>query len=190
MRESHAAVTAFEDYAAMPPGERSLERLVRRYQTAAEVPPTRRLETLKTWSVNFSWQSRIAGIAAQERESAEARILEERNEVLGTGLALAYERVRVLKLLAGREAVIVRHTLARIAADPEGLRGRLLSRYQIMKVSLDKSLKAIAEETGGRARPVSVTRDLEDYARQIAIERGYDINEAVALARMVARGEG
>jgi hypothetical protein len=189
MRESHAAVQAFQDYLAMPPAERSLERLSHRYRTAAEAAPTKRLGTLKSWSVNFAWQTRIAGLAAQERESAEARVLEERNEVLGTGLALAYERVRVLKLLAGREAVIVRRTLARIAADPEGQRGRLLSRYQIMKVSLDHSLKAIAEETGGRARPVSVTRDLVDYAKQLAYEKGFDVDEAVALAKKIARGE-
>jgi hypothetical protein len=189
MRETPRATTAFGDYLAMPAGERSLERLVRRYQTATEAPPTKRLETLKGWSVAHGWQARIAGLAAKERENAEARMIEERDEVLSTGFALTHVRVAVLKQIAAREAAIARRTLAGISADPAGQRGRLLSRFQVMMVSLDKSLKSIAEETGGRVRRVSVQRDLEDYARQLAIERGYDTNDALALARMVARGE-
>jgi hypothetical protein len=44
----------------MPPGERSLSKLVERYHRSTESPPTRSLARLKFWSQVFCWQARLA----------------------------------------------------------------------------------------------------------------------------------
>jgi hypothetical protein len=62
-KESAKAWAAWLDYRAMPPGERSLANLIARYRSrsaAEEPPPTRRLDTLKTWSAVHNWQARLA----------------------------------------------------------------------------------------------------------------------------------
>jgi hypothetical protein len=188
MRETPRAVRAYEDWLGMGPN-RNLKTLADRYRTSAAPVPSRHYSRLKAWSSAFGWASRAAGEMAREREAAEARLRSEREKAFRTGLAQDFERIRTLNKIAEREARVVLSTLDKLAADPEGERGRLLSRYQIVKAGLDGSLKALALETGGRAHRVSVQRDLESYAKQLAIERGYDINDAIALAKLIARGE-
>jgi hypothetical protein len=61
-KESAKAWAAWLDYRAMPPGERSLANLIARYRSrsaAEEPPPTRRVDTLKTWSAVHNWQARL-----------------------------------------------------------------------------------------------------------------------------------
>lgn len=53
------AALAFADYAAMGP-KRSLEALWARYRSVPNPCPTKRLPTLKDWSVRYRWQDRIA----------------------------------------------------------------------------------------------------------------------------------
>jgi hypothetical protein len=188
MHESPAAIRAFEDYLAMPPGERSLERLVHRYQNASESPPTKRLKTLKTWSSAFTWQARIRGIATQEREQAEGQVRDTRERVMGEGLALDYRRVAKLKEIGEREAAIAQDCLEALAADVDGRDTMLLKRYQIVKRSLDGTLAAISAEVGGRTtRPL--LRDLESFAVELAATEGYDLETALRFARQIAHGD-
>jgi len=60
--ESHKANVALKDYALMGPG-RGLRALALRYREQYEkgqiLPPTRRPATLRRWSVQFLWQSRV-----------------------------------------------------------------------------------------------------------------------------------
>lgn len=59
--ESRKANSALRDYALMG-GGRSLAKLLNIYltQAATVAPPTRFLNTLKTWSNNYLWQERVA----------------------------------------------------------------------------------------------------------------------------------
>lgn len=74
--ESRKANAALHDYHLMGAG-RSLRKLWRRYRTVTEtspgqeLPPTRRLPTLKGWSVRFHWQERVG--AAEALDAAERR---------------------------------------------------------------------------------------------------------------------
>ena len=101
MKESANAVRAWADYLAMGP-ERSLEALVRRYRTAIENPPTRRLMTLADWSRTFGWQARLKEIADRQAREAEAQEAEYRQSILEEGFGLKHERVKALKAVAQR----------------------------------------------------------------------------------------
>ena len=89
-KESAKAWAAWLDYRAMPPGERSLANLIARYRSrsaAEEPPPTRRVDTLKTWSAVHNWQARLA---LWEAELERAR----RQETLRQTEAQAAENAR------------------------------------------------------------------------------------------------
>jgi hypothetical protein len=101
MRESEAAVRAWQDYLRMPEAERSLDALAARYQHA-ENPPTRFRATLMDWSRKHSWQARLAGLVAKEREDAEVRVRAERARVFESGLGLDYQRVTAWKQVADK----------------------------------------------------------------------------------------
>ncbi len=70
---------AFLDYCQMGAG-RSLTKLQKRYQSAAEAlplsdpvePPTKRLQTLKTWSVKWDWQRRVEAWDKAQQEAEDA----------------------------------------------------------------------------------------------------------------------
>ena len=93
--ESDNAIIACNDYLRMGP-VRSLAKLLDRYETATEAPPTKRIKTLKDWSRNFGWQDRASTYDA----TWEARKTAERNAEFNAGLSLDFERVRKLKRLA------------------------------------------------------------------------------------------
>jgi len=57
--ETKRANTALMDYWLMG-GGRSLDKLRQTYAKATLKPPTKHLETLKTWSARHHWQARIA----------------------------------------------------------------------------------------------------------------------------------
>lgn len=69
--EGRMARNALMDYALMD--RRSLSALCRRYREMDSKPPTRRLARLKTWSVKYEWQARIAqfDLVLYERRMAE-----------------------------------------------------------------------------------------------------------------------
>jgi hypothetical protein len=73
--ESGPAYVALSAYAALGPG-RSLEKLIAAWtRTGGEsAPPTRRLNTLKTWSTRYAWQERVTQYDA---ELAALRLAEE-----------------------------------------------------------------------------------------------------------------
>jgi hypothetical protein len=102
-RESDKAVQACNDYLRAGPG-RSLAKLCERYQSVSraypEQPPTRRITTLKEWSVAYNWQARTTAFdaAADARKTVEQEV--RRREVIDSGLALDYERIESLKGLA------------------------------------------------------------------------------------------
>ena len=92
-KESAKAWAAWLDYRAMPPGERSLANLIARYRSrsaAEELPPPRRLDTLKTWSAVHNWQTRLT---VWESELEQAR----RQEALRQAEAQAAENARVMQ---------------------------------------------------------------------------------------------
>jgi hypothetical protein len=74
--ESRKANAALHDYYLMGSG-RSMPKLWRRYRNVTEaspgqeLPPTRRLPTLKGWSVRYHWQERVG--AAEALDAAERR---------------------------------------------------------------------------------------------------------------------
>jgi hypothetical protein len=99
-RESSRAVQACNDYLRLGPG-RSLSVLLDQYsETGGNLAPTRSKATLFEWSARFDWQERAVSYdTAIEAEKTEL-VKQRRSEALQTGLALPYERVNELKLLA------------------------------------------------------------------------------------------
>jgi len=81
--ESDKAHTAFLEYVRMGP-LRSLQKLHEEYCAQGESrpsPPTRRLATLKKWSLDYEWQTRLAAYK-QERDARDQVIWEERRRAL------------------------------------------------------------------------------------------------------------
>lgn len=94
--ESNNALIACNDYLRMGV-KRSLANLCRRYaEQGLEKPPTKHLNTLKLWSVKYSWVNRSTEYDA----TWEQRKNEKRAAELEDGLALDYERIGKLKRLA------------------------------------------------------------------------------------------
>lgn len=64
------AMRAFGDYLALG-ASRSLTKLWAQYRarSATDAPPTRRLDTLKTWSAAFKWQERISALEAEAQHA-------------------------------------------------------------------------------------------------------------------------
>lgn len=81
-QESLDAARAYTDYRDMD-APRSLDRLVRCYQSASEPPPTRRLKTLADWSRTYDWQGRLLAEQARQdalRQQAADRALQDATE--------------------------------------------------------------------------------------------------------------
>jgi hypothetical protein len=190
MRETPRAMVAYADYEALGSG-RSLAKLAAEYQrrhNGGATVPTVHLRRLEEWSSRLGWPQRIAAELGRQREEAEAAVREERAEILSSGLALTHERVKLLEGMARREASICVKLLDAMERDDGPNRRRLSDEYGVMKIRLDASLKALAEETGGRVRRVNVVKALEDYAVAVAKEEGVPIEEAKRIARMVTQG--
>lgn len=113
--ETSKAVLACNDYLRMGAG-RSLSKLLDRYHNATDAPPTKREKTLKDWSRNFDWQTRVTEYDAgwEQRKTAA------RNAEINTGLALDFERIGKLKRLADfLEAQIYQQAEVTAIGDPE-----------------------------------------------------------------------
>lgn len=82
--ETIRANVALNDYALMGPG-RSLAKLLERYRNVSETslvrPPSKRLPTLAHWSVDYSWQVRVAAWEALKQAEAEAEWNRRRQEL-------------------------------------------------------------------------------------------------------------
>jgi hypothetical protein len=164
--ETRRAILACNDYLRMGPG-RSLAKLIERYRSAAETPPTKRLKTLKEWSTpkRYGWQAR-----ADEYDAETERIKNERRrEVLETGLALDFERVTELKrlfdLLSGELYKMSRRKYINLwLADVKQIgRGDDAERVDLRRFNapivdqIRGVLGDLAAETGGRAGKVDIT---------------------------------
>lgn len=145
-RETSKAIQACNDYLRMGPG-RSLRALASRYNEMLQnATPTRSLDTLGTWSGRYAWQSR----AEEYDTELEARKNAEAEAVMAEGLALPYERVRMLK---------------EMAADLQPLQIRVgMKRGEKIKIidpavvaQLRGTLDDLAKETGGRVKKQEIT---------------------------------
>ena len=109
-----------------------------------------------------------------------------RFETMHSGLAQDWHRVEILRKLADGEAQIVLDAQGELKKDKIGANESLTKRYTALSGSLQKNLQALAEETGGRVKRVSVKRELRDYAIELARTQGYDEKVALEIADMVA----
>lgn len=192
--ESAKAVQACNDYLRMGPG-RGLIELYRVYTNVDNQsqfkPPTTVYATIRQWSSKFNWPAR-----ADEYDLGWEEIKnEERRRVFEYGLALDFERVRVLHRLA--------ETLERelYETDEKGGQGKLwlkdvkqigsgetaeridLRRFNSQLVSeLRSTLDDIAKETGGRVNKsdVSLSGDVNMKGYVIVSPDDWDDQETEA----------
>lgn len=83
------AEQAFLDYVGLGPG-RSLSALAERYQTDTKTPPTKRLKTLKDWSVRYHWQTRLAAAISVRTDA----LLSEATELDAETFAITSRQLR------------------------------------------------------------------------------------------------
>jgi len=93
--ESSKAIQGCNDYLRMGPG-RSLADLARQYREKPQNAATQSLNTLQGWSKRYGWSKRAEDYDAALEAAKTAYAL----EIMETGIALTYERVRKLKDLA------------------------------------------------------------------------------------------
>lgn len=124
--EGKNPILACNDFVRMGPG-RSLPKLASQYAEMHQTtPPTLSLHTLKKWSTDYGWQERAelydAEIEAQaqavEKERQRQRAAR-RASIMQDGVALDYERVAKLKLLA---AELEAQIFYQPTYDPDALR--------------------------------------------------------------------
>lgn len=145
--ESNKALQACNDYLRMGVG-RSLRKLTRKYsETTTIKPPTKHLETLKKWSVNFGWVKR-----AEEYDVEIENIKTEyANEMMKSGLALDYERVSKLKDLFKTLEEELRNGALWVEDSKS-------NKYNSSIISdIRGVLDDIAKETGGRVKKTELT---------------------------------
>lgn len=124
-RETSRAVQACNDYLRLGPG-RSLRVVWESYtQHDSILPPTLNFQTLKDWSARYGWVARAEAYDAEcERVKNERR-----KEVMESGLALDYERVKTLK----RIAALLEGEIEKRAESTEGPDGQPVEgeRYRV-----------------------------------------------------------
>lgn len=157
--ESSNAIVACNDYLRMGIG-RSLAKLCERYQGGAEVPPTRRLNTLKKWSGDFGWQERATeydkAIDAEVTVRSDAR----RKAIMEHGLAQEHERVNELneiydKLKLEFVARGLWYTDIKLSATGDKVEVQVFNKPLID--SLRATLDDLAKETGGRKQKTEIS---------------------------------
>lgn len=137
------------------------------------------------WSnkaIQWDWRRR-AELYDQHMAEVEEQM---RFDTMHAGLALDWQRVQTLRKIADGEAEILLETQAEVRRDKMGVNESLTKRYTAMAGSLAKNLEAIAQETGGRVKRVSVRKELRDYAVELARTQGYDEKVAIEIADMMA----
>jgi len=167
MKETARARQAWADYLALGP-DRSLEKLLQRYQSGTKAAPATSLTRLKLWSRTFGWQQRLQVIADEVARAAEEKEREYRRLIMEDGYALPHERVRALKQLAGilfEELTAEDEAANRLWIDDvkqvgkgEGALRVDIERFNTGEVDqFRRVLDDIAKETGGRAAKVEHT---------------------------------
>ena len=176
--ETSKATQACNDYLRLGPG-RSLRILAAKYTDLPQnATPTRSFNTLGAWSTRYAWQAR----AEEYDTELEARKNAEAEAVMSEGLALPYERVRMLK---------------EMAADLQPLQIRAgIKRGEEIKIidpavvaQLRGTLDDLAKETGGRVKkqevsgpgggPMEITNvELTDAERAAGIDAIFDAARA------------
>ena len=144
--ETSKAVQACNDYLRLGPG-RSLRVLAAKYTDLQQnATPTRSFNTLGAWSTRYGWQAR----AEEHDTELEARKNAEAEAVMSEGLALPYERVRMLKEMAeDLQPLQVRVGIKR------GEQIRIIDPAVVAQ--LRGTLDDLAKETGGRVKKQEVT---------------------------------
>ncbi len=117
-RESRRAIIACNDYLRMGSG-RTLVLLGQRYRVSTQNNvPTTSQSTIEFWSKRFDWQARAGAYDAElERQKNEAEA-KRREEILGSGFALHYERVSALKEVADLLLTEIRAQAGEDEVDP------------------------------------------------------------------------
>lgn len=173
--ESKRAILACNDYLRMGP-IRSLAELIRRYKSDREqdrgnAVATASIHTIYGWAGRFNWEGRAEMYDARtdsEKTAVAAQVLE-------TGLALSYNRVIKLKLLADRlEGDIFK---GRIWLDDVKQIGNGKYAQRVDLIVFNRGLVEqyrgilddLAKETGGR---VQKTEDLNSRTIRVTIGKG------------------
>lgn len=161
--ESNKAITACNDYLRMGVG-RSLAKLCDRYRNATEQIPTRRIATLKTWSVDYGWQDRAdaydKAVDAEKTAAVEAR----RNAIMEQGLSQDYERVNELYELFEKlkfEFVTrgLWYTDIKLSATGDKVEVEVFNKALLD--SMRGALDDLAKETGGRKQKSEVKSEID-----------------------------
>lgn len=120
--ETLRANEALQDYARMGAG-RSFSKLIERYRTGSEEdpkfsPPTRRMSTIKKWSVRFQWVPRVAAWVELEQDREQMEWEERKAAVRGYDWDLGEEiRAKVREFLL--EVPKFRQNYEGYTKDPE-----------------------------------------------------------------------
>jgi len=170
---------AYADYLRLGP-DRSLERLATEYRARTDGVPTHQLSRLKQWSTTYGWQSRLQVIADAEVREAETREAVHRREIMESGYALVWERVRALKELADRLFAELQDPSrrwvreAKVVGSGKNAREVVVERFNSAEVEQLRGVLAdIAKETGGRKDIQVVTGDADS---PLEVRHGYDLN--------------
>lgn len=164
--ESYKAIQACNDYLRLGPG-RTLPALVQIYTKGSEKqPPTRSYGTLKKWAATYHWRDRGAeyDVGRERQKNEYAR------QMMMSGLAVPFERVEKLKVLAGflegqlyeQDEEGVYHNVwlpdvKQIGAGPNAERVDI-ERFNAAIISeFRAALGDLAKETGGRVRKAEIT---------------------------------
>lgn len=154
-RESKKAVIACNDYLRMGPG-RSLNKLVQKYnENSTEKPPSKHRATLAKWSGRFEWVMRSEEYDAQQ-DKVKSQVAD---EIMRTGLALAYMRVEELNWLFTllKEQITEKRKLwvhdVKQIGQGENAERVDIERYNTSLITdLRGVLDDLAKETGGRIK--------------------------------------
>jgi hypothetical protein len=170
-RESARARQAWADYLALGDG-RSLELLVREYQSRTGSVPSKQLSRLKKWSADYGWQDRLKKIADDVAAAAEAAYAARRHEILSTGYSLDHERVALLKDLLEDQVDDFRGNEwvkdVKLAANGEQVQVERYNDEQMRQIR--GLLDDIAKEVGGRQQKVDVTSGGQPIKGYIGID--------------------
>lgn len=144
--ETEAAKRAYADYVSLGP-ERTVAKLWRLYEPDLDHSPTRKLDTLYTWSKKFKWDKRILAIAEDMAKEAEDKERAYRRSILDSGYSLAHERVKILKELADK----IQEQLC--------VPGLTLKKQSSLLRDLRSVLEDIAKEQGHRKQTIEHSGD-------------------------------
>jgi hypothetical protein len=178
--ETTTAIKACNAYLRMENG-RSLVKLLEAWERSSKKPLTRQLSTLKEWSRLYGWVARAETYDTEIEKEREAEHRRQRKQVFEDGLALDYERVRLMKVQAQKLIDLIEepdpaggHPLNVMLRDAKGIgSGEDFERFDVERFNAP-----IFEQLRGL---------LEDIAKEKGERRqGVDHRGAVALVTVTA----